>query len=92
MMVALLTRFANICTFKLISELKQCCVHLYCVDGLYDEAVSLALSVCNLIFLNLASLLIYLMSLNGCSHKLPRQFRKGFSERGLPVQEYFFRC
>uniref|UniRef100_A0A9J2Q1C6 Vacuolar protein sorting-associated protein 18 homolog n=1 Tax=Ascaris lumbricoides TaxID=6252 RepID=A0A9J2Q1C6_ASCLU len=26
------------------AELKQCCVHLYCVDGLYDEAVSLALS------------------------------------------------
>uniref|UniRef100_A0A915B1U8 Vacuolar protein sorting-associated protein 18 homolog n=1 Tax=Parascaris univalens TaxID=6257 RepID=A0A915B1U8_PARUN len=26
------------------AELKQCCVHLYCVDGLYDEAVSLALT------------------------------------------------
>ncbi|KHN82365.1 Vacuolar protein sorting-associated protein 18 -like protein [Toxocara canis] len=26
------------------TELKQCSVHLYCVDGLYDEAVSLALT------------------------------------------------
>lgn len=28
-----------------MTELKQCSVFLYCIDGLYDEAVSLALTV-----------------------------------------------